>query len=204
MKPRDACRLETGGLDHENRYPETRKLVGFVFHPPRRTVGYGDALMKTAALDIETTGTAPEDRITVIGIDVPMGSCLFLNTDGREYSEAISERLGDEIEQRRVRRRIVQLGCDRLGVDVGLPPGGGEQRPELGGRRNGGAKREHDGDDGYRRVRLRSRGILTLLAPERQPGGETGVKTGGGVDCERGVGRRISAIDALKRPGLDR
>jgi uncharacterized protein YprB with RNaseH-like and TPR domain len=52
--------------------------------------------MKTAALDIETTGTAPEDRITVIGIDVPMGSCLFLNTDGREYSEAISERLGDE------------------------------------------------------------------------------------------------------------
>lgn len=52
--------------------------------------------MKTAALDIETTGTAPDDRITVIGLDVPMGSRLFLNTDGREYSEAISERLRNE------------------------------------------------------------------------------------------------------------
>ena len=54
--------------------------------------------MKTAALDIETTGTAPDDRITVIGIDIPMGSSLFLNTDGREYPDAISDRLDGEFE----------------------------------------------------------------------------------------------------------
>lgn len=54
--------------------------------------------MKTAALDIETTGTAPDDQITVIGIDIPIGSCLFLNRDGREYTETVSEHLDDEFE----------------------------------------------------------------------------------------------------------
>lgn len=49
--------------------------------------------MKTAALDIETTGTAPDDEITVIGVDIPMGSRLFLNTNGRDYSEAITHDL---------------------------------------------------------------------------------------------------------------
>jgi uncharacterized protein YprB with RNaseH-like and TPR domain len=63
--------------------------------------------MKTAAIDIETTGTAPDDRITVIGIDIPMGSRLFLNTAGREYADAISERLSDEFE------RVVKITvCD--------------------------------------------------------------------------------------------
>lgn len=54
--------------------------------------------MKTAALDIETTGTAPDDQITVIGVDIPMGSRLFLNTGGREYAEATSQSLASEFE----------------------------------------------------------------------------------------------------------
>jgi uncharacterized protein YprB with RNaseH-like and TPR domain len=52
--------------------------------------------MKTAAVDIETTGTEPDDQITVIGVDIPMGSRLFLNTDGREYSDAIGQALDEE------------------------------------------------------------------------------------------------------------
>lgn len=55
--------------------------------------------MKTAALDIETTGTAPDDRITVIGIDIPMGSSLFLNTDDREYPDVISEQLANDFDR---------------------------------------------------------------------------------------------------------
>jgi uncharacterized protein YprB with RNaseH-like and TPR domain len=55
--------------------------------------------MKTAALDIETTGTAPDDRLTVVGIDIPMGSCLFLNTGGREYADATTDRLHSEFER---------------------------------------------------------------------------------------------------------
>lgn len=54
--------------------------------------------MKTAALDIETTGTAPDDQITVIGVDIPMGSRLFLNTGGRKYAEAAGQALNDEFE----------------------------------------------------------------------------------------------------------
>ena len=49
--------------------------------------------MKTAAIDIETTGTTPADQITVVGIDIPMGSRVFLNTNGRPYPETITENL---------------------------------------------------------------------------------------------------------------
>jgi uncharacterized protein YprB with RNaseH-like and TPR domain len=49
--------------------------------------------MKTAAFDIETTGTAPDDRITVLGVDIPMGSRLFLNTGGREYDNSVGKSL---------------------------------------------------------------------------------------------------------------
>lgn len=55
--------------------------------------------MKTAALDIETTGTTPEDEITVVGIDIPMGSSLFLNTGDREYSETITGLLREEFDR---------------------------------------------------------------------------------------------------------
>jgi hypothetical protein len=59
-------------------------------------VGNGDTGMKTAAVDIETTGTEPDDQITVIGVDIPMGSRLFLNTGGREYAEATGKELDNE------------------------------------------------------------------------------------------------------------
>ncbi|WP_436936536.1 hypothetical protein [Halovenus marina] len=49
--------------------------------------------MKTAAIDIETTGFNPDDELTVIGIDIPAGSRVFLNTDGRTYSETVSKRI---------------------------------------------------------------------------------------------------------------
>jgi uncharacterized protein YprB with RNaseH-like and TPR domain len=55
--------------------------------------------MKTAALDIETTGTAPDDRITVVGVDIPMGSRLFLNTGNGEYAEATSQAVAGEFER---------------------------------------------------------------------------------------------------------
>jgi len=49
--------------------------------------------MKTAAIDIETTGTAPTDQSTVIGVDISMGSRVFLNTGGQRYSEATTKRI---------------------------------------------------------------------------------------------------------------
>jgi len=55
--------------------------------------------MQTAAVDIETTGVEPDDRITVLGIDLPMGSCLFLNTGGKEYADATTERINDSVDR---------------------------------------------------------------------------------------------------------
>ena len=63
--------------------------------------------MKTAALDIETTGTAPDDQITVMGLDLPMGSRLFLNTGGREYADKTSNSLDAEFE-----RVVTVTACD--------------------------------------------------------------------------------------------
>jgi hypothetical protein len=63
--------------------------------------------MKTAALDIETTGTAPDDQITVMGLDLPMGSRLFLNTGGRGYADATSDSLDAEFE-----RVVTVTACD--------------------------------------------------------------------------------------------
>ncbi|MFC6720222.1 hypothetical protein [Halobacteriaceae bacterium SHR40] len=54
--------------------------------------------MKTAAIDIETTGTAPEDQITVMGVDIPMGSRVFLNTGERTYPEAITDRIDQDFD----------------------------------------------------------------------------------------------------------
>jgi uncharacterized protein YprB with RNaseH-like and TPR domain len=61
--------------------------------------------MKTAAIDIETTGTAPEDRITVVGVDIPMGSRVFLNTGERTYPDAITERIEADFD------RVVQISA---------------------------------------------------------------------------------------------
>jgi len=55
--------------------------------------------VKTAAIDIETTGTSPTDRITVVGIDVALGSRLFLNTGGRTYPEAATERIREDFDR---------------------------------------------------------------------------------------------------------
>lgn len=53
----------------------------------------------TAAIDIETTGIAPDDRLTVIGVDVPLGSRLFLNTGGRGYDEACTARIDADFDR---------------------------------------------------------------------------------------------------------
>lgn len=42
--------------------------------------------MDTIAIDIETTGTDPDDRLTVVGIDIREGSRIMLNTDGDAVS----------------------------------------------------------------------------------------------------------------------
>lgn len=55
--------------------------------------------MKTIAVDIETTGIEPDDKITVLGIDLPMGSRLFLNTGDREYPEATTERITEDFDR---------------------------------------------------------------------------------------------------------
>lgn len=53
----------------------------------------------TAAIDIETTGIEPDDRLTVIGVDVQIGSRLFLNTGGRNYDDGCTERIDADFDR---------------------------------------------------------------------------------------------------------
>lgn len=53
--------------------------------------------MQTVAFDLETTGFDPDDLITVIGFDMPMGSRVFLNTGGRLVGEGLDQRLNERI-----------------------------------------------------------------------------------------------------------
>lgn len=54
---------------------------------PPGAIGYIETIpMDTIALDIETTGTEPNDSLTVVGIDTNEGSRIMLNTDGNQIS----------------------------------------------------------------------------------------------------------------------
>lgn len=44
------------------------------------------------AVDIETTGFAVDDRVTVLGVALPLGCRVFLQTDGRDADAAALER----------------------------------------------------------------------------------------------------------------
>lgn len=54
--------------------------------------------MKTAAIDIETTGISPSDQITVVGIDIPLGSRVFLQTDGENPELAYIEEIESDFD----------------------------------------------------------------------------------------------------------
>jgi uncharacterized protein YprB with RNaseH-like and TPR domain len=52
---------------------------------------------ETVAFDIETTGFATTDRLTVVGFDAAISSRVFLNTGGTEPSPRLEERLNEEL-----------------------------------------------------------------------------------------------------------
>ena len=51
--------------------------------------------LDTVAFDIETTGFATTDRVTVVGFDAEVSSRMFLNTDGREVPADIESRFNE-------------------------------------------------------------------------------------------------------------
>ncbi len=53
--------------------------------------------LDTVAFDIETTGFAVDDQLTVVGFDADIGSRVFLNTGGRSCSLDLEERVNEEL-----------------------------------------------------------------------------------------------------------
>ncbi|CQH64679.1 uncharacterized protein HHUB_5142 (plasmid) [Halobacterium hubeiense] len=53
--------------------------------------------LDTVAFDIETTGFAVDDQLTVVGFDADIGSRIFLNTDGRAPPSNLEARVNDEL-----------------------------------------------------------------------------------------------------------
>jgi hypothetical protein len=53
--------------------------------------------MRPSALDIETTGFLASDEVTLVGIQVPLGSLMLMQTDGRHVDE---DRLTRDLEAR--------------------------------------------------------------------------------------------------------
>jgi len=53
----------------------------------------------SVAFDIETTGFATDDTLTVVGFDLEIGSRVFLNTAGRASSPALEQRLTDAVDR---------------------------------------------------------------------------------------------------------
>lgn len=51
----------------------------------------------TVTFDIETTGFAVDDQLTVLGFDADVGSQIFLNTGGRSWSAKLAGRINDEL-----------------------------------------------------------------------------------------------------------
>lgn len=52
--------------------------------------------LSSVAFDIETTGLAVDDTLTVIGFDFELGSRIFLNTAGRANPTGIEQRLTND------------------------------------------------------------------------------------------------------------
>jgi hypothetical protein len=50
----------------------------------------------TIAFDIETTGFAVDDQLTVVGFDADIGARIFLNTGGRSCSPDLKPRVNEE------------------------------------------------------------------------------------------------------------
>ena len=51
----------------------------------------------TIAFDIETTGFAVDDQLTVVGFDADISSRIFLNTGGRSCSADLEARVNEEL-----------------------------------------------------------------------------------------------------------
>ncbi|WP_277543670.1 ribonuclease H-like domain-containing protein [Haloarcula laminariae] len=54
--------------------------------------------LKTVAFDIETTGFATTDQLTVIGFDAAISSRVFLNTGEQTSPSQLEQRLNEELE----------------------------------------------------------------------------------------------------------
>ena len=53
--------------------------------------------LDTVEFDIETTGFAVDDQLTVVGFDADIGSRIFLNTDGQAPPSNLEARVNDEL-----------------------------------------------------------------------------------------------------------
>lgn len=53
--------------------------------------------LRTVAFDIETTGFAVDDQLTVVGFDSDIGSRIFLNTGGRLCPADLEARVNEEL-----------------------------------------------------------------------------------------------------------
>jgi uncharacterized protein YprB with RNaseH-like and TPR domain len=51
----------------------------------------------TVAFDIETTGFAVDDQLTVVGFDADIGSRIFLNTGDRSSSSDLEGRINEKL-----------------------------------------------------------------------------------------------------------
>jgi DNA polymerase elongation subunit (family B) len=54
--------------------------------------------LRTVAFDIETTGFATTDQLTVVGFDAAISSCVFLNTGERTSPPQLEQRLNEKLE----------------------------------------------------------------------------------------------------------
>ncbi len=53
--------------------------------------------LDAVAFDIETTGFAVDDQLTVVGFDADIGSRIFLKTDGRTQPSNLEARVNEEL-----------------------------------------------------------------------------------------------------------
>jgi len=53
--------------------------------------------LDTVAFDIETTGFAVDDQLTVVGFDADIGSQIFLNTGGRSCPSDLEAQVNEEL-----------------------------------------------------------------------------------------------------------
>ncbi len=77
--------------DHEERLEEPERGL------EQREASHKMTGLDTVAFDIETTGFAVDDQLTVVGFDADIGSRIFLNTDGRAPPSNLEARVNDEL-----------------------------------------------------------------------------------------------------------